>query len=124
MIIGRKEEFKELRKKYKLTGKPDTKLAQYNKDAFDKEKKKPESRGKSNEEIRNIIDSRLRKYHYEYDDKNKLLRDRPKHDWSSHAADAFIYSLIAEAEQIEVQQQVRFKVYTPPAFSGEQTTGF
>lgn len=68
------EEFKELRKKYKLTGKPDAKLAQYKKDAFDKEKKKPESRGKSNEEIRNIIDSRLRKYHYEYDDNERAIR--------------------------------------------------
>ena len=68
------EEFKELRKKYKLTGKPDAKLAQYKKDAFDKEKKKPEFRGKSNEEIRNIIDSRLRKYHYEYDDNERAIR--------------------------------------------------
>lgn len=68
------EEFKVLRKKYKLTGKPDAKLAQYKKDAFDKEKKKPESRGKSNEEIRNIIDSRLRKYHYEYDDNERAIR--------------------------------------------------
>ena len=66
----------------------------------------------------------LAAYHYEYDEKNKLLRDKPKHDWSSHAADAFIYSLIAETEQVEVQTQVRFKVYTPKMFQGEQTTGF
>lgn len=66
----------------------------------------------------------LAAYHYEYDEKNKLLKDRPKHDWSSHAADAFMYSLIAETEQIEVQTQIHFKVYTPPAFGGEQTTGF
>ncbi len=68
------EEFKVLRKKYKLTGKPDAKLAQYKNDAFDKEKKKPESRGKSNEEIKEIIDSRLRKYHYEYDDNERAIR--------------------------------------------------
>ena len=66
----------------------------------------------------------LAAYHYEYDEKNKLLKDRPKHDWSSHAADAFMYSLIAETEQIEVQTQIHFKVYTPPAFGGEQQTGF
>ena len=66
----------------------------------------------------------LRAYHYEYDDKNKLLKDRPKHDWSSHAADAFIYSLIAETEQIEIQSTVKFKVFVPKAFEGEQTTGF
>lgn len=66
----------------------------------------------------------LAAYHYEYDEKNRLLKDRPLHDWSSHAADAFMYSLIAETEQIEVQAQVKFKVYTPPAFSQEQQTGF
>ena len=63
-------------------------------------------------------------YHYEYDDKNKLLKDRPKHDFSSHAADAFIYSLIAETEQVEVTARIEFKTFTPKAFSGEQTTGF
>lgn len=66
----------------------------------------------------------LRAYHYEYDEKNRLLRDRPKHDWSSHAADAFIYSLIAETEQIEIQNNIQFKVFVPKAFSGEQSTGF
>lgn len=66
----------------------------------------------------------LSAYHYEYDDKNKLLKDKPKHDWSSHAADAFMYSLIAETEQLEVQAQIKFKTFTPKAFSGEQSTGF
>ena len=32
----------------------------------------------------------LAAYHYEYDEKNKLLKDRPHHDWSSHGADAFM----------------------------------
>lgn len=66
----------------------------------------------------------LAAYHYEYDDKNKLLKDRPKHDWSSHAADAFMYSLIAETEQIEVQQHTTFKVFVPDVFNEEQTTGW
>lgn len=66
----------------------------------------------------------LAAYHYDYDEKNKLLRDKPKHDWSSHAADAFMYSLIAEAEQVEVQTQINFKTYTPKAFREEQSTGF
>ena len=66
----------------------------------------------------------LRAYHYEYDDKNKLLKDRPHHDWSSHAADAFMYSLIAETEQVEVQTKVNFKTFTPEVFAGEQSTGF
>lgn len=66
----------------------------------------------------------LRAYHYDYDDKNKLLKDHPKHDWSSHSSSAFIYSLIAETEQVEVQTRVQFKTFVPSAFSGEQKTGF
>jgi len=31
----------------------------------------------------------LRMYRSEYDDKNKVLRSRPLHDWASHGADAF-----------------------------------
>lgn len=37
----------------------------------------------------------LRNYHREWDEKNKIFRPTPKHDWSSHAADAFRY--LAEA---------------------------
>lgn len=37
----------------------------------------------------------LRHYHREWDDKNKVFRPVPKHDWSSHAADCFRY--VAEA---------------------------
>lgn len=33
----------------------------------------------------------LRQYRREYDDKLKTFRDRPLHDWTSHAADAFRY---------------------------------
>ena len=66
----------------------------------------------------------LAAYHYEYDDKNKLLRDKPHHDWSSHAADAFVYALIAETEQVEIKTNFSFKPYVPPAFSQEQSTGF
>lgn len=66
----------------------------------------------------------LAAYCYDYDEKNKLLKDRPRHDWASHGADAFMYSLIAETEQIEAQTKVNFKVFVPKAFSGEQTTGF
>lgn len=66
----------------------------------------------------------LRAYHYEYDDKNKLLKDKPCHDWSSHSSSAFIYAMMAETEQIEVTTHFNFRPYTPPAFSQEQTTGF
>ena len=66
----------------------------------------------------------LRAYHFSYDEKNRLLKDKPEHDWSSHSSSAFIYSLIAETEQVEVQTKISFKTFTPKAFSGEQTTGF
>lgn len=75
------------------------------------------------EKCRRLLEC-LAAYHYEYDEKNKLLKDRPKHDWSSHAADAFMYSLIAETEQVEVQTQIHFRTFTPTAFRGEQKTGF
>lgn len=66
----------------------------------------------------------LRAYHYEYDDKNKLLKDKPCHDWSSHSSSAFIYAMMAETEQIEVTTHFNFKPFTPEAFRGEQKTGF
>lgn len=33
----------------------------------------------------------LRQYQREWDDKNKTFRNKPRHDWTSHAADAFRY---------------------------------
>jgi hypothetical protein len=35
--------------------------------------------------------SALRQYRAEYDEKQRMLRPRPLHDWTSHAADAFRY---------------------------------
>lgn len=66
----------------------------------------------------------LRAYHYEYDEKNRLLKDRPCHDWSSHSSSAFIYALMAESEHITVQTNYHFKPFVPAAFDQEQTTGF
>ena len=51
----------------------------------------------------------LRAYHYDYDDKNRILRAKPTHDWSSHSASAFIYALIAESELV-VARNVKIKV--------------
>ena len=36
----------------------------------------------------------LRQYRYEYDERTRDLRQRPLHDWTSHAADAFRYLAI------------------------------
>ena len=66
----------------------------------------------------------LRAYHYEYDDKNKLLNDKPCHDWSSHSSSAFIYAMMADTEQFEVSAHFNCKTCTPKVFRQEQTTGF
>ena len=66
----------------------------------------------------------LRAYHYEYDERNRLLKDKPCHDWSSHSSSAFIYALMAEAENISVQTNYQFKTFVPKAFRQEHKTGF
>ena len=59
----------------------------------------------------------LSAYHYEYDEKNKLLKDKPEHDWSSHSSSAFIYALIAAQESTEAQAvNVQFKTFVPKEF--------
>ncbi len=40
----------------------------------------------------------LRQYQREWDDDRKCFRDKPKHDWTSHSADAFRYLAIAWQE--------------------------
>jgi phage terminase large subunit len=37
----------------------------------------------------------LRQYRTEYDEKTKAYKNTPKHDWTSHAADAFRYMAMA-----------------------------
>lgn len=38
----------------------------------------------------------LRSYHREWDEKNKVFRPTPKHNWASHSADAFRYYAVAK----------------------------
>lgn len=40
----------------------------------------------------------LRNYRREWDEDNKVFKDRPKHDWASHGADAFRYLAVAWRE--------------------------
>ena len=40
----------------------------------------------------------LRNYRREYDEKRNVYFDKPLHDWSSHAADAFRYLAIGISE--------------------------
>lgn len=47
----------------------------------------------------------LKNYHKEYDDKNKVYRDHPLHDWSSNAADAFRYLALSVQSDIYVKKE-------------------
>jgi hypothetical protein len=52
----------------------------------------------------------LRQYQREWDDDKKIFRDRPKHDWTSHSADAFRYlSLVWKDEDSPILSDARPK---------------
>ena len=40
----------------------------------------------------------LKNYHKEYDDKRKIYKNRPEHDWSSHGADSFRYCAVGHGQ--------------------------
>ena len=58
----------------------------------------------------------MRQYHREWDDNKKMFKDKPDHDWTSHAADGFRYlavclqedTLPREAEETKWQQHRTF----------------
>ena len=58
----------------------------------------------------------LKAYHYEFDEKNNMLKSKPEHDWSSHSASAFIYALMADYEEIEQPQSMNLKTFVPKEF--------
>jgi phage terminase large subunit len=52
----------------------------------------------------------LRQYQREWDDDKKVFRDRPKHDWTSHSADAFRYlSIVWKDEDSPILSDARPK---------------
>ena len=48
-----------------------------------------------------LIES-LRQYRKDFDEKNKVFRDRPLHDWTSHPADAFRYMCVGIRDQLDM----------------------
>jgi hypothetical protein len=42
----------------------------------------------------------LRQYRSDFDDRAKTFRDQPKHDWTSHSADAMRYLAMAYNELV------------------------
>lgn len=53
----------------------------------------------------------LRNYRREWDDKRKIFRDTPRHDWASHPADGFRYLGIAVNTAVSVSDWGRPLVY-------------
>ena len=52
----------------------------------------------------------LRQYQREYDEDKKVFRDKPRHDWTSHGADAFRYLAIVwkdEAKIVTADEPIR-----------------
>ena len=47
----------------------------------------------------------IENYKYEYDEKRKVFRQTPLHDWSSDAADAFRYMAVVFRYQLKVNNQ-------------------
>lgn len=52
----------------------------------------------------------LSSYHKEYDEKNKVARNSPKHDWASNSADAFRYFAVTYGEMTETAKDVSFEI--------------
>lgn len=46
----------------------------------------------------------LRQYRAEFDEKTRAFKDTPKHDWTSHAADAFRYLCMAWREEAKPEE--------------------
>lgn len=53
----------------------------------------------------------LKNYHKDYDEINKVYRNNPKHDWSSHCADMMRYWAVTFSEQ-KTEQRPTYKVET------------
>jgi len=44
----------------------------------------------------------LRQYQREYDEDKKVFRDKPRHDWTSHGADAFRYLALTSKDEAKI----------------------
>jgi len=57
----------------------------------------------------------LKQYQREYDEEKRCFRDKPRHDWTSHYADAFRYACLVWREEMKP------KVPEPPKWPQQQT---
>jgi len=56
----------------------------------------------------------LRSYHKEWDEENQVFRNKPKHDWASHGADAYRTFGVGFKAAVVAQSAVEFKVTVDP----------
>ena len=54
----------------------------------------------------------LRQYCKEYDEDNKVFKDKPRHDWSSHGADAFRYLAMSYQQMVPASPKSQRKMMT------------
>jgi len=57
----------------------------------------------------------LRDWHYEWDEKTKIMSREPFHDYASHGGDAFTYGAVALAEPAPVEIEPGRAQYSQPA---------
>lgn len=67
----------------------------------------------ANEKVREGL-SALRTYQREWDDKKKIFKEQPKHDWSSNPADAFRYLCLAMNPFTAKKANLNLYKETPP----------
>lgn len=63
-------------------------------------------------DLEGFIDA-LSLYQFEYDDKLKTFKDHPRHDWTSHYADAFRYACLVWREEHK-PKEVKLEISTAP----------
>jgi len=55
----------------------------------------------------------LREFRRDWDDKQKVFKDSPRHDWASHAADAFTYLAMCWRSRMKTEPAPRPPLYMP-----------
>jgi phage terminase large subunit len=60
----------------------------------------------------------LRLYRTDYDEKLKVFRSKPRHDFTSHTADAFRYGCVARSERAQMKEIAMPQFASPMAWAG------
>ncbi len=60
----------------------------------------------------------LKQYQHEYDEDKKCFKDKPRHDWTSHYADAFRYACIVWRQELRPKEPEKAKFPQDMSFNG------